>query len=198
MQPSTRILVAVLFGATLASATLGACDKNGAAQTTPTQDSSDKAPAAAEPEPEPAPAASQSTAQAQPHGQACPMLVEGVVVGTSDTPDGIALDFTTASGDVEDLRARVEHMAKMYEMHAGHGSMMWQHKGHMRAEGDQPGMGSSMPAASAKSEPIDDGARLVLTPLDPAKLEALREQVRDHQKHMSANECWMPSAGAGD
>jgi hypothetical protein len=40
---------------------------------------------------------------------------------------------------------------------------------------------------AAKSEAIKDGARVVLTPKDPAKLTEFRKQVRDHVAHMTKN-----------
>src|SRR5690606_35704538 len=116
-----------------------------------------------------------------------------------DTADGIALRFTTTtSANVDDLRNRVEHMSRMYGMRST-GPMMWQHMGHRRAEGDQagPGPGGSMPAATAKVENIDNGARLVLTPSESGQLASLREHVRFHQKRMDQGECWMGYEGQG-
>ena len=45
-------------------------------------------------------------------------------------------------------------------------------------------MPSRMIAASAKYEPVPNGAKLTLTPKDPAKLEAFRKQVREHAERM--------------
>jgi hypothetical protein len=136
-----------------------------------------------------------------PRDQACPMVVESASVEVEETADGVALRFTSTTADnVDDLRNRVEHMARMYEMHGGGqgqgGSMMWQHMGHRRADQSQAGAGrqgptGAMPAATAKLENIDNGARLVLTPKDRSQLAALREHARDHERRMESGECWM-------
>ena len=133
------------------------------------------------------------------------MMVDGANVEVEDTADGVALRFTTTtSGNVDDLRLRVEHLSRMYGTERGKGEMMWQHMGHKRAEGDRPGMGEgmgagpggSMPTATAKIENLDGGARLMLTPTDAKQLSALREHVRHHQQRMSGGECWWMQEGA--
>jgi hypothetical protein len=128
----------------------------------------------------------------------CPMVVKGAAVAVSDTEGGVALTFTTDKGDVGDLRARVEHMARMYEMHRGRGSMMWHQMGggSMPHGGTGMGMGhmgarGAMPGASATVSEIEKGARLELKANDSSQLEALREHVRWHQQRMSTGECWM-------
>lgn len=128
----------------------------------------------------------------------CPMVVQESDVVVSDTEGGVALTFTTGEGDVSDLRTRVQRMAQMYEMHRGHGALMWHHMGGdgMGHGGPGPGMGpmgehSPMPAANATVTEIDKGARLELEPTDPSQLEALREHIRWHGQRMHAGECWM-------
>src|SRR5215510_14368109 len=56
--------------------------------------------------------------------QNCPMQVPGAEVSIQDTNDGIALTITTSSGDVAELRHRVESMAKMHSSDGMHGNMM--------------------------------------------------------------------------
>lgn len=135
--------------------------------------------------------------------EACPMMVEGVSIDVEDTADGVALRFTSATEtDVEDLRNRVQHMARMYEMHTGEqaegGSMMWHRMGHTRADQDQGGAAGQakgptgvMPAATATVEEVDNGVRMVLKPKDKAQLATLREHARDHERRMESGECWM-------
>ncbi len=77
------------------------------------------------------------------------------------------------SGDVADLRRRVEGMAKMHSAPANantHGGMM---------------------AFSVKFEEVPDGARITLTPKDPARLEELRAKVRQHTEQMKKGDCSM-------
>src|SRR5688572_2589748 len=99
----------------------------------------------------------------------CPMSVQGAEIAVADTPDGIALTWTTKTGNVDELRRRVERMAAMHASQA-----------------DKPSaMTGGMMAGIAKYELIAGGARLTLTPKDPAKLAEFRKQVRSHVERMS-------------
>ena len=122
--------------------------------------------------PQPAP----TEAHAQGMGGMCPMEVAGTKVAVDDTQDGVAITFTT-TGDVAQLRERVHHMAGMHEhmMHGGSGDM------------DQMKMAPS----SARAEDVDGGARIVLTPADPAQLADLRTHVREHAAQMASGHCPM-------
>jgi hypothetical protein len=105
-------------------------------------------------------------------GGMCPMDVSGTSVTTADVEGGVALSFTTSSGDVADLRQRVRRMAEMHS--------------HMHGEG-----GMVMPPATATIEDIPGGARLILRPEDPAQLAALREHARMQASAMTRGECPM-------
>ncbi len=141
----------------------------------------------------------------------CPTAVEGTQVTASDTDGGVALTFTT-TGDVNDLRQRVGQMAQMYAMHQGQGHMMWRGMGGARGgmgpgarggmhggmgPGAQGGMGPGarggmgpMPAMTTRVNNVDNGASLVLTPTDPAQLDALRARARSHAQRMQSGQCW--------
>jgi hypothetical protein len=107
--------------------------------------------------------------------QNCPMKVEGVKVAVADTTNGIAVTITTESGNVGELRRRVELMATMHS-----------------PNGDKPAMmRNRMIAGAAKFEEVENGARLTLTPKDPAQLEAFRKQVREHAQRMEKGDCSM-------
>lgn len=131
----------------------------------------------------------------------CPMVVEGAEVSLEDADGGIAMVFTTKTGDVADLRQRVRNLAGMYEMHAGHGHMMWRHMGGGRHMGQGPGMGmmdggmsegyGPMPAVRTSVTQVRNGARLELTPADELNLESLRRHVRWHEERMQSGDCWM-------
>jgi hypothetical protein len=131
----------------------------------------------------------------------CPMIVQGADVTAADAEGGIALTFTTDTGDVADLRTRVQHMAQMYEMHRGQAGMMWHHMGGEGMGHGGPGMGGEgmghmaergpMPAASTTMTDTGLGARLELRPTDPSQLDTLREHVRWHQERLHSGECWM-------
>ena len=154
----------------------------------------------------PQPAATGSApAPVQPRGAACP-AGPGVQIATAETPNGVALQFTT-TGDVAGLRARVHRMAEMHNRMMGsgmgmqggmmgsgggmHGGMMGSGggmQGDMMGSGGMHGgmMGSGMMMpmipSRASVDDIPDGARLVLTPTDPSQLGALR----DHAHRMAA------------
>ena len=103
--------------------------------------------------------------------QSCPMKVTGADVAVTDTTNGVAVNITTKTGDVADLRRRTESMAKMHTEHSNmHGEMM---------------------AFEVKYEEISDGARLTLTPKDAAKLEEFRSKVRQHVEQMKTGNCSM-------
>jgi hypothetical protein len=55
--------------------------------------------------------------------------------------------------------------------------------------------GESMARATARSEEIEGGARITLTPSDPADLEALREHVRHMAAQMVPGQCPMMEHG---
>jgi hypothetical protein len=132
----------------------------------------------------------------------CPMTVEGTTARAEDVDGGAALAFTT-TGDEAELRRRVAHMAEMHQKHhgQGHGAMMDGDEGKDRM-GDGKGMmggGMSMPPATARSEEIAGGARLVFTPQDPADLPKLREHAHQHAEKMASGQCpmmSMPGPGA--
>jgi len=115
--------------------------------------------------------------------QNCPMHVQGTNVTTEDVDNGIALNFTTDSGDVNDLRQRVQRMAEQHNQHfAGATSGQEQPSGEMGTEGTPQGgtegmtgeggmhgrmqsmsiLGVIVPSA-ASVQYIDNGARLILT-----------------------------------
>ncbi|HSR52675.1 MAG TPA: hypothetical protein VLV83_17780, partial [Acidobacteriota bacterium] len=162
-------------------------------------------------------AESSESAQTQQSGhmmdmeRSCPMMVDDVSVDVADTANGVALTFTTGSGDVGGLRSRVRHLAEMYGEHHGMGAMQWhpmgghgQHLGMTGEERRHGGMhgemhhGSGkemshgmMPAATATVEEVEDGARLLLVPADASDLDSLRQHVRMHCEKMKAGNCPM-------
>ena len=107
---------------------------------------------------------------------ACPMNLPGTSVAISDTPTGVALSITTAKPeDVAELRRRAEQMAAMHSVERPSSSMM---------------QGQLM-AGTVKYEPIEKGAKLTLTPKDPAMLAEFRKQVRTHVEQMKKGDCSM-------
>lgn len=135
--------------------------------------------------------------------QGCPMAVPGTQVAASDVPSGEAITFTTSPDHVQDLRARVHAMADMHDRRhagtgaadlpgatphggAGGGTGGGASGGMMGGTGGGPGgMRVAMPPpSSATVDDVDGGARIVVTPNDPADLDRLRAAVRMHALHM--------------
>lgn len=205
-----RLMIAVTTAALALALTAGCKSSNDTRQ--PAAPSGESpAPAVSEPAAEPATEPQPGGMMAQMRDR-CPMMAEGATVEVSDTYDGVALTFTTTSGNVADLRTRAHHMADMYTTHGGHRGMMWHHMGGrgqgrgMMGEGHGPGMmgGSGMghgpgmgmgrgmmPAATATVEEIEGGARILLVPTDASQLDALREHARVHRERMHGGECPM-------
>jgi hypothetical protein len=149
---------------------------------------------------------------------ACPLRVEGTSVRAEDAPGGIALVFTT-SGNVDQVRNLAGRMAEMHtqfhsgaQPHSTPGTRGEQPPGH--AHGEEPEAGEGVPPgdvqghggaagehgpmhrSTVRAEDSEDGARLVFTPVDPAHLEALREDIRHHAGEMTlSGRC--PAEGFG-
>ena len=105
--------------------------------------------------------------------QNCPMKVSGSDLSVTDVEKGIALTITTQSGDVSDLRRRIENMAKMH------------------SASSNEGMHGNMVPFSVKYEEVPNGARLTLTPTGVGKLEEFRSKVRQHAEEMKKGNCSM-------
>jgi hypothetical protein len=108
------------------------------------------------------------------HCQMSPMTLSGADVAVADTTTGIAITFTAKAGDVKELQRRVERLANMHTMMS-----------------DAPQMNARMIPGDVKYEAIAGGARLTLTPKDPAKLAEFRSQVRTHVEQMKKGNCAM-------
>jgi len=105
-------------------------------------------------------------------GDGCPMRQEGVQVVYEDTADGAAMSFTADADKVAELQARVAKMAEKHnEPHPHHSA---DHVAH-----------------SARADNTPTGAKLIMTPADPAALEAMRKHVREHVDQMQRGDCTM-------
>jgi hypothetical protein len=137
------------------------------------------------------------------------MSVPGTNLSAADTSTGEALTFTTTPDQAAALRERVHAMADMHNRHhasgdAGHGGMGGMHGGGMMgghaSHGGQDGMMGDMempPPSRAAVEDLPDGARIIVTPNDPADLERLQKTVRMHAEHMQQHGCGMMDHAQG-
>jgi hypothetical protein len=96
----------------------------------------------------------------------CPMKVEGTTRQIVKLDDAVAMDFTT-TGDVEELRQRVQKMPQMHQK--------------MHAEG---GM---MSGVTVTTEKIDAGMRAKFTPKDAAHADKLYQMMQKHSQMMEEN-----------
>jgi hypothetical protein len=135
-------------------------------------------------------------------GDQCPMFVAGTTVQAKDTSDGMAMMFTT-TGDVAELRRRVRVMADHMNAHSSgagggtgmHGMGMGPDAGTGMIGGGMMG-GGMMPATHAQVEDVDHGARLTVTPADPAKLNEMRQHMKQHAQMMNQSHgCSMMADG---
>jgi hypothetical protein len=58
-------------------------------------------------------------------------------------------------------------------------------------------MGGMMPDVRAQVEDVDKGARLKMTPIDPAKLSDMRQHMKQHVQMMNQSHGCMMAADAG-
>ena len=124
----------------------------------------------------PALLATQQQSNRMPMMGNCPTALEGTSAVVTDTPTGVAILLTTNKPEnVAELRRRAEQMAAMHNTDAPTPTMM---------------RGKMLPG-TVKYEAVDKGARLVLTPKDPAKLAEFRKEVRTHVERMNKGECTM-------
>lgn len=119
----------------------------------------------------------------------CPTLVAGTEVEVTRPSEAVAIRFTTATGDVSELRARVRHLGATYERGSGHFTHLDGHLNNPRSEPSH--IVQPMPSVASTVDDIDGGARLLLRPVDPEELDALRQHVRMHQELMQTGHCWM-------
>jgi hypothetical protein len=111
----------------------------------------------------------------------CPMRLDGTeTVTTADTPDGIAVTFTTQFGDVAGLRSRLERIAAMHNTNP---NRMMQ---------------CDLFSAAVDYEEVPGGARLTLTPErltlmpeEPFELDMFRTIVREFVEQLKAGNCLM-------
>jgi hypothetical protein len=115
----------------------------------------------------------------------CPMKVQGTAVKARNVDGGVALVFTTKTGDVEDVRQRVRHMAQMHGTNAAGMATTTTVSGVNRTPAEVRIRREPLPASTASAEDVERGARLVLRPKDPAQLPRLRRQVRTLAESMA-------------
>jgi len=115
----------------------------------------------------------------------CPLGVAGATVVAEDTPEGIALSFTSKDRPAE-MRVRANDAAAQHGPgeHLGAG-----HEGHHGQGGDHGLQMMQGPVARSASDDIESGARIRFQPADPAEKELLRARLRERADAMNALTC---------
>lgn len=118
----------------------------------------------------------------------CPMQVEGTTSQVVKLDKAVAMDFTT-TGDVAELRQRVQKMAQKHEKMHSEGGMKGQRgengkmmKGQMTEEQKQ--MMQMMADATVATSQIDGGTRMTFTPKDVTKTDSLYQMMQKHSQMM--------------
>ncbi len=115
----------------------------------------------------------------------CALGVSGATVTAEDTPDGIALNFTSKDGAGE-LRLRANDAAAQHGPGARVGGG---HEGRHGHGGDHGLQMMQAPAATTIAEDIEGGARIRFVPADPADKDRLRAKLRERSEAMNAQSC---------
>lgn len=118
--------------------------------------------------------------EAPAQSASCPMMMKDAQIAATDGEHDVTITFTT-SGDPAPLRAHVREMGAKHDQMA--------HGGGMNG-GGMAGQMKMVPSHAAVDD-VDHGARMVLTPDDPAQLAALRERVHSHVEMMKSGTCPM-------
>jgi hypothetical protein len=115
----------------------------------------------------------------------CALGVPGATVVAEDTPDGIALSFTSKE-KVTELRERAGDAA------AQHGPGQHLGKGHegTHGQGGVHGLQAMQaPPSRSVAEDIENGSRIRFVPADAADKESLRAKLRERADEMNTRSC---------
>lgn len=113
----------------------------------------------------------------------CALGVDGAEVVVEDTPQGVALTFTTSPEKLDELRERGRHAANMY----GPRKLGEGHEGRHASGGHHGLMPMQMPPAFALAEDVEGGVRVRLVPVDDNDLALLRARARERAVVMSTS-----------
>lgn len=128
----------------------------------------------------PAPTLTQGEA---PRG--CALGVRGATVVAEDTPDGVALSFTSKNKP-EEMRERANDAAAQH----GPGERVGRgHEGRHGHGGDHGLQLAQLPATKSVAEDIENGARIRFVPADPAEKDLLRTKLRERADAMNTLQC---------
>jgi hypothetical protein len=120
----------------------------------------------------------------------CPMSVPGTKVVAADTATGASLTFTTSTDQASALREKVYATSEAHNRRRASGDAVQGGTGSAGGMMGEEMTGMPMPPPSRTAvEDLYDGARIVLTPVDPADLRRLQDTVRQRAGHMQEHGC---------
>ena len=131
-------------------------------------------------------AADRSSLVAATQVESCPVGVPEARIRAVETPEGIDVHFSAPAERIEELRRRVRGQARANgpDRHRGDG-----HDGEHRGPRDHGLRLWSIAKVTARAEDTDSGAKLVITPVDPADLAEVRSRVVARVDHLANSEC---------
>jgi hypothetical protein len=120
------------------------------------------------------------------------MQIPGTTVVALNIEGGAALAFTSTS-NVPELRQRVRRMSDMENERQQHGEAGWMVTTSGRVV-EAPASSTTpapmmLPRSTAAVDDIENGARLVLQPTNPAQLAELREHTALQAAKMARGQC---------
>lgn len=118
--------------------------------------------------------------------KACPLGVPSTRVRIGDTPDGVALTFTTTMSGVEELRRRVHDQSKASgpNRHVGAG-----HEGRHGGYHDHGLQLWAMGELRTAVEDTPNGAKLTIVPVDARRRDEVKKLVIERVAHLESRGC---------
>ena len=131
-------------------------------------------------------AADRSALVAATQVESCPIGVPEARIRAVETPQGVDVHFSAPPERVEELRRRVRGQARANgpDRHRGDG-----HDGEHRGPRDHGLRLWSIAKVTAQVEDTDTGAKLAITPVDPAELAEVRSRITARVDHLANSEC---------
>jgi hypothetical protein len=153
----------------------------------------------------PAPAGSPVAPPSAPSGHVmamCPLSVDGTQALAADVPGGETLTFTTDTGPIGELRERVKAMATIHNQQHDDVAARQGRAGRGMAGSGNAMSGTEMPTSWATFIEVESGAAILVVPVDPADLHALRNAIRLRAQRLREQGCeimgqtWRMAPGA--
>jgi hypothetical protein len=134
--------------------------------------------------------------------EACPLALPGATSSTEDTVDGVVVAFSTPrAGERPELARRVQRLATLHDsMRGGPPEDLSaappqapgptaEGAGDASAKGASGARSGGALDSKAAAESTEEGARLVVRPRDPARLDSMRDHLRKQAEELVQRVC---------